>query len=195
MSSLMCLDFLVSWGVSPMTRLDSTSDTLCQSSSWSQANFDFSTFFIFEEKYCNTIVSDGRKTWTWNSCWCIHIIITKTMHCQHLSQLLDDIMDLQTQNPRKYVKHLRFSGQILFCKIFPKKRIGHSMFAQERGASIQILMFVFLFCNSSKRKRLFSPAKNSASKCQHNSLWASRETKAESSIFLVIAQRVKHFLL
>ena len=117
------------------------------------------------------------------------------MHCQHLSQLLDDIMDLQTQNPRKYVKHLRFSGQILFCKIFPKKRIGHSMFAQERGASIQILMFVFLFCNSSKRKRLFSPAKNSASKCQHNSLWASRETKAESSIFLVIAQRVKHFLL
>ena len=115
------------------------------------------------------------------------------MHCQHLSQLLDDIMDLQTQNPRKYVKHLRFSGQILFCKIFPKKRIGHSMFAQERGASIQILMFVFLFCNSSKRKRLFSPAKNSASKCQHN--FASRERKAESSIFLVIAQRVKHFLL
>ena len=118
------------------------------------------------------------------------------MHCQHLSQLLDDIMDLQTQNPRKYVKHLRFSGQILFCKIFPKKRIGHSMFAQERGASIQILMFVFLFRNSSKRKKLFSPAKNSASKCQHNFfLWASRETKAESSIFLVIAQRVKHFLL
>ena len=44
-----------------MTRLDSTSDTLCQSSSWSQANFDFSTFFIFEEKYCNTIVSDEEK--------------------------------------------------------------------------------------------------------------------------------------
>ena len=66
MSSWLCLDFLVSKAVSPLTRLDSTSDTLCQSSSWSQANFDFSTFFIFEEKHCNTIVSDRRKTWTWN---------------------------------------------------------------------------------------------------------------------------------
>ena len=64
--SRLCLDFLVSKAVSPLTRLDSTSDTLCQSSSWSQANFDFSTFFIFEEKHCNTIVSDRRKTWTWN---------------------------------------------------------------------------------------------------------------------------------
>ena len=158
MSSWLCLDFLVSRGVSPLTRLDSTSDTLCQSSSWSQANFDFSTFFIFEEKYCNTIVSDGRKTWTWNSCWCIHIIITKTMHCQHLSQLLDDIMDLQTQNPRKYVKHLRFSGQILFCKIFPKKRIGHSMFAQEReGPAFRFLCLSSCFVTQVKEKDYFPP--------------------------------------
>ena len=84
----------------------------------------------------------------------------------------------------------------MFCKIFPKKRIGHSMFAHEReGPAFRFLCLSSCFVTQVKEKKLFFPAKNSLSKCQHNFLWASRETKAESSIFLVIAQRVKHFLL
>ena len=80
------------------------------------------------------------------------------MHCQHLSQLLDDIMDLQTQNPRKYDKHLRFSGQILFCKIFPKKRIGHSMFAHEReGPAFRFLCLSSCFVTQVKGKDYFFP--------------------------------------
>ena len=113
------------------------------------------------------------------------------MDCQHLSQLLG----LQTQNPKICQTFEIFGTNLVLQNLSKEENWSQYVCSRERGASIQILMFVFLFCNSSKRKRLFFPAKNSLSKCQHNFLWASRETKAESSIFLVIAQRVKHFLL
>ena len=192
MSSWLCLDFLVSKAVSPLTRLDSTSDTLCQSSSWSQANFDFSTFFIFEENYCNTIVSDRRKTWTWN----FMLIYSHNYHKNNGLPTLISIAGLTNTKSKKICQTFEIFGTTLVLQNLSKEENwSQYVCSRERGASIQILMFVFLFCNSSKRKRLFFPAKNSLSKCQHNFLWASRETKAESSIFLVIAQRVKHFLL
>ena len=190
--SRLCLDFLVSKAVSPLTRLDSTSDTLCQSSSWSQANFDFSTFFIFEEKHCNTIVSDRRKTWTWN----FMLMYSHNYHKNNALPTLISIAGLTNTKSKKICQTFEIFGTTLVLQNLSKEENwSQYVCSRERGASIQILMFVFLFCNSSKRKKLFFPAKNSLSKCQHNFLWASRETKAESSIFLVIAQRVKHFLL
>ena len=150
MSSWLCLDFLVSKAVSPLTRLDSTSDTLCQSSSWSQANFDFSTFFIFEEKYCNTIVSDRRKTWTWN----FMLIYSHNYHKNNALPTLISIAGLTNTKSKKICQTFEIFGTTLVLQNLSKEENwSQYVCSRERGASIQILMFVFLFCNSSKRKK------------------------------------------
>lgn len=154
MSSWLCLDFLVSKAVSPLTRLDSTSDTLCQSSSWSQANFDFSTFFIFEEKYCNTIVSDRRKTWTWN-------FMLIYSHNYHKNNALPTLISIagwyyglaNTKSKKIWQTFEIFRANLVLQNLSKEENWSQYVCSRERGASIQILMFVFLFCNSSKRKK------------------------------------------